>query len=40
MRITSMTVQATHAFTGTALMALIATTVPANPDLQVKSAAQ
>lgn len=29
-----MTVQVTHAFTGTALMALIATTVLANLDLQ------
>ena len=38
MKITLMTVQVTRAFTGTALMALIATIVPANLDLQVKSA--
>lgn len=38
MRITLMTVQVTRVFTGTALMALIATTVLANLDLQVNSA--
>lgn len=38
MKITLMTVQVTHAFTETVLMALIATIVLANLDLQVKSA--
>lgn len=40
MKIILMTVQVTHAFTGTVLMALIATIVLANLDLQVKSVTQ
>lgn len=40
MKITLTTVPVTRAFMGTVLMALIATTVPANLDLQVKSATQ